>query len=1667
MKLLLVSHLNLQVINNNTLHIFKYLSKVIQNIIDTKKISNNKHNKLNLDILTYYNINIKYEKIIQNVLHKEFGIQVNILFYNLDDYLSISSISDIFNNSINSNNNIPQNLNNYSNSKTYNLYRYCVQNFINPAFNICNNKQSFLKYQTLIFSFIKFIMDHKYNNILMLDTLLYRWIFDISVNNEDFKNKFIVFNSLISIMFFENINYKYLEHNISNELVSVSKYIPYYPETNTLTITPIITEKIHIFNYNYDTIKNLINIVNFFTLNTHIKENSQYLYAKIYIICEYSNYLKYGFNRNICKLNPFTNINIDKTTLQHKIIKCMNLDNINMDIYKKQLYNIVNHYKGHKINTTKNLQYFHSKNIKLATLINLDDFNIINNNETKLLDTLKYNTCCIITVIYNYYLSFIKYLQSKNKHIQPYKQKINLDLFLINQNIITSQQIHINTLITNIKKYIDKFISYLLLHKILISFEINIKYIDDLFIKNDCLNSDVWLSKYTITMNYHQQLDIKNLTYDVFCNYLYMFSKNCGIDTSIKDYILNNNIIAKHLMIDYKSIDNNTNIEVYDLFKLFCNEYNIILKSLKHIKSETTFEPDADPDTYDKPDAEPEHKNIKQNTSNHMYYINELTLNYYDVSLENSSITNNEIIPINLVLDNMCNNIVTQLNKDINNIKILQDFVNNNKEYLEAIIKNNFNYLDSFEYPELVIKEYEKLNNNTFSELHININFLKKKNVDNLKEWYYLLPFIKDYKLQILTILESKNIKATSDNVSECFEYLKTAIVTIPSSDFGWYFRYWCYYHINFYRLLLIKDLGNRDKVSRLKNVNEYQYKSVFIEFRNIPHIETIILNTVYQLERSMERQWKHMILCGNLNYTLCKRITDFVNAVFGYEIMTVYKFNIDNLTQDTYSKMLLTPKFWNLISLSNEKNYLDRVLIYQEDSFMFNGYRIKEFLEYDYIGAPWIKDERHNSYNVGNGGFSLRNPKIMLEIATRICNKSDYDIPEDVYFTKKMLEYNLGKLATWDVAKGFSTELISHNMDKELPVGGHKWWWSMNYQDCKKLLSKSLKYLNNKIKFINYNYNKKTLFYINDVWGGGAKLYMNDIIKYIGEDYNVEFKNIKSKKDLYNTNFKINDILILQYFILNNIENIDIINVVNKYKLRLIIPIHDFYWFNKNKDYHIFTNSTSLNYLYNNKNIEPNTIEIFKLAYKIITPSQFVFNEYNKYFIDNNILLKNMDIIEHIDYKINSNTLITLDNKNIINIGIITSLSIYKGIELYEFLVKKNIHTNNIRFIFFNDYTEKFKKYKNCISIKEYNETELFNMIINYKINGFLLFNKYGETYSYALSKIISLNLPIYYTNIGAFKYRLNKLSFNIHINTNNNYYNPYENIEYIYNLNIFQKKFIEFIKNINNNKKYISTINYNKTIDILHKNLYNKLLLNNIHYKPGINIVLITSKIIVSNNKFNYADNRSIYSINERYKQTLDTISSIRKYIPYSYIVLFDNSDLKRLTNLNINKDLINKTDTFINITNDKLDFFTNKCEYKAFGETCQITHTYKYINELKNNYEVLNFFKISGRYLVNDNFNYTDYYNNDTIHNNIFKNANIPNKPTYYYTSFYKISNTNLQSYYNVNNELIQDYLDYKVDKNLDLEILLPSRLNFTTINTLGITQNISVWKDLSNI
>lgn len=79
-----------------------------------------------------------------------------------------------------------------------------------------------------------------------------------------------------------------------------------------------------------------------------------------------------------------------------------------------------------------------------------------------------------------------------------------------------------------------------------------------------------------------------------------------------------------------------------------------------------------------------------------------------------------------------------------------------------------------------------------------------------------------------------------------------------------------------------------------------------------------------------------------------------------------------------------------------------DFVLIIQDHAFVINPNAwTDEFLEYDYIGAPWPYQE--NSYltpfnehiRVGNGGFSLRSKKL-LEVPLKIeipfdCTKGDF----------------------------------------------------------------------------------------------------------------------------------------------------------------------------------------------------------------------------------------------------------------------------------------------------------------------------------------------------------------------------------------------------------------------------------------------------------------------------------------------------------------------------------------------------------------------------------------------------------------------------------------------------------------------------------------------------
>ena len=220
---------------------------------------------------------------------------------------------------------------------------------------------------------------------------------------------------------------------------------------------------------------------------------------------------------------------------------------------------------------------------------------------------------------------------------------------------------------------------------------------------------------------------------------------------------------------------------------------------------------------------------------------------------------------------------------------------------------------------------------------------------------------------------------------------------------------------------------------------NTSNWEAVLIEYRCFPHVELLIRNSILKLGS----KWSYTIICGNLNYEFMKKICLQVS-----NNIKVIKTNYDNLLPNEYNLFLTSIEFWNLLNGS-------KILIYQEDSFIFKN-NIEEFIEWDFIGAPWPKNTNDTPNCVGNGGISLRTKQIMIDVINKISikntlinestkiymKKNDLTIcPEDVYFSLNMQKFNIGKVADFDIAFKFSTESIKNPNS----FAGHNFWISDN----------------------------------------------------------------------------------------------------------------------------------------------------------------------------------------------------------------------------------------------------------------------------------------------------------------------------------------------------------------------------------------------------------------------------------------------------------------------------------------------------------------------------------------------------------------------------------------------------------------------------------------------
>jgi hypothetical protein len=571
---------------------------------------------------------------------------------------------------------------------------------------------------------------------------------------------------------------------------------------------------------------------------------------------------------------------------------------------------------------------------------------------------------------------------------------------------------------------------------------------------------------------------------------------------------------------------------------------------------------------------------------------------------------------------------------------------------------------------------------------------------------------------------------------------------------------------------------------------------------------------------------------------------------------------------------------------------------------------------------------------------------------------------------------------------------------------------------------------------------------------GGGTTQFINSIIsKYKKTTIFYILRNIENKVEV-----SIND----EYVLNKTFDEFEILTYLQN-KKKYIIKIFINHYLNHKKQLmnEIFNLEKEVTYIthdYYSISKEPQVF-FHEISNEI---SNEITNEINdrSFYVSkcNNIVLqneKNLPIFRPF-IKDNSNVIIcplpdfkkslnriTIKGNKIV-IGVIGAISTHKGSELFKHIINYiDKYNNDIEVIIFGktnfDYEKSF--YYNDVN-------ELNDLLIKYKPNMLLELSLWPETYSYTLTLSMLTQLPILI---------LKKKILSVVEDRISNYTKTYffKNIQELEIL-IYKVRQDYFYT--------IDPIVYYKPFwddyfqDSQKKIMENKINFDNIKNK---NVILITSKIYVSNKKFSYSDKRSIYSKEERFIQTIETINSIKKYIPDYFIILFDNSDFN-----NFEKTVLNNiVDCFLNIIDDdNLNYYTNKCKIKAYAEVSQQLKFFDLfiVTENNNLNKINNFYKISGRYLINDTFDFKQFNNDKTI----FKKDLDNTKNNYYFTSFYKLDKNILIYYHNKLKYLLNNKIEY-LDN--DLEIILPDLIKkyISEIDNLGITQRIAVWNEISKI
>jgi len=992
-------------------------------------------------------------------------------------------------------------------------------------------------------------------------------------------------------------------------------------------------------------------------------------------------------------------------------------------------------------------------------------------------------------------------------------------------------------------------------------------------------------------------------------------------------------------------------------------------------------------------------------------YKNKIQININNVII-------NYLNDVTITRNNRKEDIMTEMMKD-NTIYIIND-----KENLSEII-NIIEFYKNFDFNVII---FDKIENININDIYYDLNII---HYDNLK---FVLHKLKSMKEGIIYINTESNVKTKFNLIdNKYFNLFDLDYITPDILE-----DRWIKLNNNNYDFLLSENtssiipkiihfiwIGNNKIPSEYINYikswikNHPDYKFYFWNDSNIPKL----INQKYYDEAKFPAQ-KADILRYELLYFFGGIYVDSDFLCIKNIDKLIYKNNIDGFS--AYES-----KEYIAIGILGFKNY-DNILFniikripYNINNNINNNSNktIPELTGPIFFTEMWNKYKKNTHcafqqkyfYSYTFSDKFIKNKKYFIENDNYAIHMWGYswkdkndDDPDD---TVNNEDYHVSSLYLSNLIDIFQENRKEKTINK------------INYKEL-------TLFLKNQISFIPLTHSKKRIVNIMGLFfTGGIERYLYYIDKYGNHQlYDYYLLYISNGKYVY----QMNHIKMISFD-----WDHEILNKLIKYINPDIIIDHYSQYLSENYTIYKNINRSKILYFIHSAIVYNNDISNLLIdncihLYKEDNKDKSWNNIINNYYVTLGTEIG--DIISsdnnNIDKKFNDNNCI---NNNKIHISIIGRIAEEKL--PIEFFKKLSLLSNEIsEDIEIHIYGEKDKVFNKKYVIEF---DEIFN---NSKIilHNFIEPSKIKDIY---LKTDILLIPSIYetgsFTCIEAFSYGIPVIARNVYglKNLIKNNINGYllDNDDQILN-KIMNIKYDKILKNrdiiIEESLKY-NIIDKIKDLEfIINERMNNK------------NIVIITSVLNCINKQLSYYHTRSVFTIEERYLHTIKSIESIKKFIPDVEILFCECSDLSN--HIDFEKNIKKEVDYYYNFYNIEIIKNNVNSMLKGLGETYILLEGIDRLMNFNKSYK--NIFKLSGRYYLNENFNYRIFDN----HKNVFTNWDNSNES--YCTIFYKIYGDNLHclksallnSFHDLNDNHSLESCMYKYFKG---DISLKSKLNIS--------------------